>query len=153
MIEFVLAAPFLAFLITAVLDVGNVVNEYMVMTEAVHQGVRLASTGSHLRELGDFKGLAEGANACPVNIRHRPPASPVGPAEKEQHRQIQERVKTILDMNNTYLKSGSICIISHLEESNGNRNVKVTVTANYKSFFPILRNLPISVEATAPFLH
>lgn len=152
MVEFVLAAPFLAFLITAVLDVGNVVNEYMVMTEAVHQGVRMASTGSHLRQLGDFKGLAEGADACPANILFSTPS--VGPSEREQHKQIQERVKSILDMNNSYLKSGSICVISHLkQDADGDRNVKITVTANYDSFFPVLRNLPISVEATAPFLH
>lgn len=150
--EFVIAIPFLSLMITAVLDVGSAINEYMLLSEAAHQGVRMASGTVQLTSLQEFQGLTS-SQGCAAS-----PAAPAPiPADTDYHTAIQQRVADLLQIQNTQLDPTSLCIKTGLVMGTTptgalQKNVYVRIEVRYKSFFPAFNGLPMKLSATAPFL-
>ena len=152
--EFTIVLPFLALMVTATIDIGNILNEYLRLTEAVHQGARMASEASEFKTQMQFAGLTAGQQGCGSETTAM---IPTPPSDVDKHRLVQQRVENIVTLQSTSLNSTSLCIRSELELGSTplgspQQNVRVRLTARYDSFFPLFNNLPISVEATAPFL-
>ena len=142
MTEFALALPVLVLLITSVLDLGHMLNSYMVLTEAAHNGARLAS------------GLPI-ANAGEAGCFDPPAAGPavVDAQDLVYHQQVRGRVQNILSNHDTGGSMTALCIGSGVEAgAPADRDVYIQVSARYDSFFPLFELLPVRIRVQAPFL-
>jgi len=139
--EFALCCPMLVIVITASLDFASVLGQFGQMEEAIHDGIRYASSLSGL-ETGDFQGLSTGAS------------STCGPNNSSAlHQLLQNRVLELIRTNSRNLDLSSLCIDSQVQVSpNGGLNLRLRIQVNYNGVFPAAANLPLSVEAMGPIL-
>jgi len=141
--EFAICCPLLVIVITGSLDFSAVLSQYGQLEEAIHDGVRYASTISSL-ELGTYKGLAAGSSAaCP----------PVG--SSALHSMLQNRIAELIRTDSRNIELSTLCIISKVEPSVTDptrRVLKLEIKINYNSVFPGIGNLPLSVEAMGPVM-
>jgi hypothetical protein len=151
-VEFAISLPFLAVMIIGVLDIGRALTQYLLLTEAVHQGVRYGGQ-LELLDPGNtnpehiYSGLSAGQNCAAV--------APGGGYELIRgHRAVQNRVIQILNLNRIALKANGLCVYTRVRDAGSifNRNIRVQIGAQYSSFFPLFDGLQINVQATGPYL-
>ncbi len=144
MIEFAIALPFLILLVTTFYDLGAVLNLYLKLYEAVHQGVRAAVTTDGLT-VGQFSGLAS-PQFC----------SSVG--SDSEHEELQERVIDLLVLENPGLVRTQVCVESGrtpnvVGSTNPlNNTVYVKMVYSFDGFSPFFHGFPVTVEARSAFL-
>jgi len=129
----------LVIIITGSLDFTSILGRFGQLEEAVHGGVRYASSLSAI-ETGNFQGLTPGTSVS---------CGPVG--SSTLHRLLQDRVLELVRTNARNLDLSSICIRSEVTAAvNGGRLLRLRIQVNYNGIFPGAANLPLSVEATGP---
>ena len=129
----------LVIVITASLDFASVLGQFGQLEEAIHDGIRYASSISSL-EIGNFEGLSTGVG---------PSCVPVG--SSTLHKLLQNRVLELIRTNARNLDLNSICINSEvLTAVNGGRKLRLRIKVNYNGVFPGAASLPLSVEAMGP---
>lgn len=149
-IEFLIAAPFLFMLSCCVYDVGRVLNQYLLLTHAVNGGVRYAMGVQNLPE-GEFIEQTVEAQDCDPDITGSTTLS-------AQHGVISERVKELVDLQRDAI-APDVCIQTTLIRTPASGvdvrftdTVRVRLRANYDGVFPLFKDFPINVSATAPYL-
>ena len=155
LLEFSLSLFFLFTLTAGIVDFGNILNQYSVVTEAAHQGARFASGNSLLERNGylDKLSASQTAAACTTPISPTTRLSSPSAKELQGHQKIQDRVDQILSLTDTNLANDSLCITSALEDSTSggtDKNVVITVEVAYQSI--LYGRFPIRAQARAPFL-
>jgi Flp pilus assembly protein TadG len=142
--EFAICCPMLVIVITASLDFASVLGQFGQLEEAVHDGIRYASSINTI-EAGNFYGRVPGTNtSCGPTSSLTPPTL---------HQLLQDRVMELTRTNSRNLNLNTICINSEaFLASNGTRSIRLRIQVNYNGIFPGAANLPISVEATGPIL-
>lgn len=146
-LEFSLSLFFLFALTAGIVDFGNILNQYTVVTEAAHQGARFASGNSFLSNNAQVVNVG-GAQSCTSAV-----PSAVQGKELEAHTKIQERVDQILGLSDRNLLQDSLCIATTLEDSTSggtDKNVVVNIDVAYQSI--LYGRFPIKATAKAPFL-
>lgn len=145
LMEFLVAIPFLVIMSTSIIDIALVLNQYMLITNAVHAGTRMASEYADL-ETGSFSGISPGQSSlCPVS----------GTAPKN-HAEIQARVVELINMSNRRLVPNTLCVITGVRTglvpaTNPKNNTNfVRIEVRYQGFFPAFNNMPIVIEASGP---
>lgn len=148
MLELLVAAPFLLVLVIGVIDVGRLLNQYLLLNYAVSSGVRFAMSQPDLAA-GPFVGGTPN-QTCPTGWG--------APATAQTHHQeIHERVRDIVNLANEALNT-SYCIRSTLQiqptmtDDPREKTVSIELYAAYRAFFPLLNGLPMTVRATGPYL-
>ncbi len=145
MTEFVITAPFLFVMAAGVVDIGMVLGQYIRLSEAVHMGVRLATSYTQLED-GTFTGLSpgQGAGCAPAGI-------------SVSHEAVQQRVEELIIINNRRADLTTLCITSRVDPSTidpAERIIRVSATIEYQAIMPILLSrIPITVEASGPKLN
>ena len=143
--EFAICCPMLVIVITASLDFSSVLGQFGQLEEAVHDGLRYASSMSNI-ELSvppaSYSGLTPGVSAS---------CGPIG--SSTLHQLVQNRVLELVRTNSKNLDLSSICISSQaIVAAGGGRLIRLRIQVNYNGVFPGAANLPLSVEATGPIL-
>lgn len=156
-VEFTIAAPLLISFLFAVVDLGQVFSNYMVLTQIAREGVRMASGISGL-EAGEpgFCGSLDTAYAiqvCPV-LTGTPLPQPTG-----EQRNVWTRASRLLrvhsDNKDLSLVPGSVEITTSFQQGLGNDQddtVSIELTARYSGIFPLFDEMPITVRARGPYL-
>lgn len=135
--EFTISIPFLLLLTTAVCDVSLVLSQYLMISHAVHAGVRQASSYA-VFDSGTFRGPSSNTGCT---------ASSGTPAS---HYAVQERVSELVGISNSFIDSNTLCVTTNLNTAN--QTLVVTVDADYRPFFPGFGTFHISVEAQGPVI-
>jgi len=148
LMELAVALPFLLVLIIGVIDIGRMINQYMLLNYAVKTGVLKAMSQPSLAT-GNF--LSIGGNPgtmCPTTL-----GLPV--TADTRHQNVQNEVLRLINLTDEAL-SGDYCIRTERRLSNDgtdlNRTVDVELRAKYDAFFPLLRGMPMVLSATGPYL-
>ncbi len=149
-IEFLIAAPFLFMLSCCVYDVGRVLNQYLLLTHAVNGGVRYAMGVQNLPE-GEFIKQTTATQNCDADITGSTTIS-------SQHATVSERVKELVELQRDAI-APEVCIQSTLirtppagADIRTTDTVRIRLRANYDGVFPLFKDFPINVSATAPYL-
>jgi Flp pilus assembly protein TadG len=125
MLEFTIVAPLMVLMIVATYDLGNALNQYLVLSRVVYEGARYAAT---------LPGL-EVQTVSSVD------------ANTPNHNKVRDRVVDLLKRAD-FDPDGMV-----VETQNTNNTwVKVTVTRQYQSIFGFFNNMKITVSASGPFL-
>lgn len=145
-VEFVIALPFLAALLMSIYDVGQVLNQYLLMNEAVHEGARMASGQIALSELAEYQQLTGDQNCT---------GGAVTGNDSEVHEEFHQRIMGLINLQNKWVTGNSVCIKTGLTPGavGSDRNVYVRAQATYQGMFPLFNGLSISVQAEAPYLY
>ena len=141
--EFMIAWPFLGVIALSIFDLSMALSQYVQLTEAAHQGVRLAA-GYEQLSVGTARGMAgaTGTNCAAAS-------------GNQFHQRVQDRVNQLITVQNLWLDTTKLCIESGRVAGGAATNpdtVHVRVSSNYNAVIPVFRNLPITVEVRAPHL-
>ena len=148
LMELGVAIPFFLMLIIGVIDIGRMVNQYLLLNYAVKTGVLNAMSTPGLATGSYVKGTPN--QNCPAGIGSDATAD-------TRHQQVQERMQQVINMANE-ATTGTFCIRSALTLDGVDSNdpyqhtVSVEVQAKYNAFFPMLKNMPMKISATGPYL-
>jgi len=140
-IEFAIALPFLVTLFIGVIDIGQALNQYLLLNEAVHEGVRIAAEDGRLSQNGTF---AAPGQSCPQS----------GSGDLDLHEEIQKQVLQVIGLQNHWIDPASLCVQTTLQDAAAptEKNVTVTVSTTYRAMFPIFDGMNISATANGPHL-
>lgn len=127
-VEFAIALPFIAMMMVAVVDVGYALNQYMLLSEVVHQGVRVAAGEG---DLSNGPAYCQGATGTPQN-------------------EVDLRVIELVERQELKFHANSLCVTSGVSPSGS--EVFVAASAKYRGIFPAFDSLQLNVRATAPKL-
>ena len=143
-VEFAVALPFLTVLMLSALDVGQLLIQYIQMSAAVREGVRVASSTTDIETFYPYSQLTSDQN-CES-------AQSSGPDVK-RHQQIQRRVMQVMGQRDLLIESSKICVESGLSKNAaGEDNIYVKLNTSYTGFFPVFDGIELEVEALAPYL-
>ena len=135
--EFAIALPFLVLICTSAVDIGRALNQYLVLSEVAHQGVRFASTQYNLSEMPQSE-----QEACSLIPSGHLPDS----VRRVRRRIIQLVVNQNIDIDN-------LCVWAYRDVDTGmGKNVHVQVSSGFATFFPMIRELSLNVSVAAPYL-
>ena len=161
MFEFALSLPFLSIIIALSLQLTAALNQYSIVANTVHQGVHYASASAKLlsdaavRNVGNSSGPLDSVNLnpdCPTSW----PNAISGNGDLLYHRQIQERVRSILALSRATVKLESVCLETGARPGiapAAPRNVYVRVSLKLSGIFGTFgRVSQIVVEEEAPML-
>ncbi len=147
-LELLVASPFLVVLVIGVIDVGRLLNQYLLLNYAVSSGVLHAMSQPS---------LAVGSYVAGTPNQVCPSGSGALATPDTRHQEVQERVRDIVNLANEALNS-SYCIRSTLQIAPGfvgdprEKTVSIELVAAYHAFFPLLNGLPMTLQATGPYL-
>ncbi len=153
-VEFTIAAPFMAILALGFVDCAGLFSAYSSMNRLANNGVELASTAQQLEE-GAFSMGLDGTNCSGVSSA---PAS--GSHHKLQSKVVGLATEAFEDKDLNVLEN-SFCVQSDYSSlaaatASGNPSdgevVKLTLTATYKSVFPVVNGWKLKVEGQGPYL-
>lgn len=133
-LEFLIALPFIALLVFSIVDLGRVLNQYLLLTQAVHEGVKLASTVPGLEA-----GKRNSGSLC------EPDAASVDTI----HGNVHKRVSELITLQSFAFLGDELCVSS---DRTNPTTVSVQVEAKYASIFPVFNGMNIRVRAEGPFL-
>ena len=148
-LELLIASPFLFILIIGVIDIGRLINQYLLLNYAVSAGVLEAMSQPNLTPGKFVKGTPN--QICPSTVTD-PVATP-----DTQHQKIQERVINLVQLTDRAL-SGNVCVRSTLQiaptvaNDPREKTVTVEVFTDYNALFPLFNGLPIVLQSTGPYL-
>lgn len=148
LMELAVALPFLLVLIIGVIDIGRMINQYLLLNYAVKSGVLTAMSQPSLKE-GNFVTVSGSPGTmCPTTLG--------GPVTADtRHQNVQNEVLRLINMTDEAL-TGDYCIRTERRASHDgtdlNRTVDVELRAKYDAFFPLLRGMPMVLSATGPYL-
>jgi Flp pilus assembly protein TadG len=150
--EFAIALPFLFTIIASAVQFGSALNEYMVLTDAVHQAARLAASSIRLASNNEISNATLTQTGCPVGG-----ASFTGTStDLQNHRMVQQRVENLVADAKTLISSSPLCVTTGAKDGNpvtpGQRNVYVRASIQLGGFFQAFGTVPLTVEAEAPIL-
>ena len=147
LMEFLVAIPFLVIMSTSIIDIALVLNQYMLITNAVHAGTRMGSEYAAL-ETGTFSGISAGQSSfCPVSA-----------TAPKNHGEIQARVVELINMSNRRLVPNTLCVFTGVRTglvpatNPKNNTIFVRIEVRYQGFFPAFNNMPIIIEASGPYV-
>lgn len=142
--EFIITAPFLFIMCAGVIDLGMVLGQYICLSEAVHTGLRHATTYTQL-EAGTYKGLSPGQGTTCV---------PLGVSSS--HSAVQQRVVDLISTYNRRADLTTLCVTSVVTPSTvdpAKSCIRVSATVEYQAVMPLIfSRIPITVEASGPKL-
>ena len=156
-VEFLIAAPFLFMLSCCVYDLGRVLNQYLLLTHAVNGGVRYAMGVQNLSEGAFIKQTAATQN-CDADMTG-------AETHNEKHAVVSERVRELVELQRDAI-AADVCIQTMLigTPASGSPSsptprgesvadtVRVSLRAYYDGVFPLFKDFPINVAASAPYL-
>ena len=148
-LELLIASPFLFILIIGVIDIGRLINQYLLLNYAVSAGVLEAMSQPNLTPGKFIKGTPN--QICPETV------TGLEATPDTQHQKIQERVINLVQLTDRAL-SGNVCVRSTLQiaptAANDPREKTVTVEVftDYNALFPLFNGLPIVLQSTGPYL-
>ena len=154
MMEFIVALPFLIFVILASVDMAFVLNQYLMLSHVAHAGVRAANSFPSLEIGQEYYGLSSGQNCVPVEKASDSP-------RVAYHALLQQRMEELVEQQWRRLKPTSLCILTERREGGSwsghpqQDTVFVEVVARYESFFPFvpfLNDMRVSVTSSGPIL-
>jgi hypothetical protein len=139
LLEFAIIAPVLITMFLGLVDLGALLNDYMVLSQVAGEGVRSAGGRVGLEDGPGFKNLTD-PNDC-----HR--SSPC-PGQYS----VQYKINSILHMQD--LRMHDMAIISAYDQTPGvgGHTVSVTISGKYQGILPIFSNLRISAHKSGPYL-
>ncbi len=153
--EFAIALPFLFIIIGSTVQFGSALNEYMVLTDAVHQAARLAASSIKLTSNNEISNATLTQTGCPATSPSFSRGSGTS-TDIKNHQMIQQRVETLVTDAKTLISTSPICITTGAKDGNsvtpGHRNVYVRASIQLGGFFQAFGTVPLSVEAEAPIL-
>ena len=145
-IELAVCAPFLVLLLTAMIDIGGLLSQYVIMSDALHSGLRTASTMPNLETGEGFQGLTPGQLGC------------AGSGSSAFHTQVQQLVEDLIDQRLLWIKADSLCISTGVKRGGAyagtseENTAVIGVTARYDGFFPFIDDMQFEVESSGPLL-
>ncbi|MCC6220808.1 MAG: pilus assembly protein [Deltaproteobacteria bacterium] len=152
LLEFVISAPFVTILLIGVLDIGQLLSDYLVMTQVAREGVRYASGLYGLEAT-----ISE--NDPQITMPQLGEAPPI----LQNRDLVIARVAQLLELENTHLESTSRNFEMNLHEGTGRPQVsgdspdtdvvEVRVSGVHRGFLPLFDKLELSVSQIGPYLY
>lgn len=153
MLEFMIVLPFLLTMIFGVVDLSRAISQYMMLSEAVSQGVRYAGSVSNLSGSvnTEYRDLTP-AQHCDTSMPKSFSRNVINPSR--EHEQIQQRVEDLLLQGSTSLDLDTLCIRSEVMPASGGAemNVHLEAQANFNSILPLLQGISLRAQATGPYM-
>lgn len=137
-IESAIIMPVLSFLFLALTDIGMALNDYLVMTEIIQEGVRKAAQTPEL-EPGEFDSTETAQTSQPMSV-----------SQEGVHQRVYFLLGLQPKTNLTNIKLKSKYIKVTLPSGMTEDTVTVNVQADYKSM--LLSGLKLNITATSPYL-
>lgn len=151
--EFAIALPFLFTIIASAIQFGSALNQYMVLTDAVHQAARFAATSMRLGSNNEISNATLNQTGCSGS------GYSIGSGttnDTKNHQMVQQRVENIVSEAGMLLSGSPLCVTTGAKNGGplapGQRNVYVRASVQLGGFFTALGNVPITVESEAPIL-
>ena len=149
LMELAVALPFLLILIIGVIDIGRMINQYLLLNYAVKTGVLKAMSQPSLLPGNFLSVTGNPGTLCPSSM-----GGPV--TANTRHQNVQNEVQRLIGLTDEALKN-DYCIRTGLAQTNVPsdprfRTVDVELRAKYEAFFPLLDGMPITLSATGPYL-
>lgn len=149
--EFAIAAPFLLIFSAALIDIAGALNQYTLLTNAVHAGVRMLSSTEQLQDFPGPQPCSQSANTQSIKSTAQVSTQQQAPVFDPSQEQIEKRVEELVTFQNNQVDINSLCIASGLEP--GDKDVKLHIEAKYNGYFPGFSGITIAVEAKGPHLY
>lgn len=152
--EFAIALPFLFTIIASAIQFGYALNQFMVLTDAVHQAARYAATSIRLGSNNEMVNATANQTGC-VSASGFSRGSGTT-SDQHYHQLVQQRVEDLVADAKMQLSTSPLCITTGAKDGTplapGQRNVYVRASMQLGGFFSALGNIPLTVEAEAPIL-
>ena len=145
--EFAIALPFLFTIIASAVQFGYALNQFMVLTDAVHQAARYAASSMKVA------GNQQVTNATATQTGCGASAFSGSSSDLHAHQQVQQRVEDLVSEAKMQLSASPLCVTTGARAgipASGQRNVYVKASIQLGGFFSALGNIPLTVEAEAP---
>lgn len=149
--EFAVALPFLFTIIASAMQFGSALNQYMVLSDAVHQAARYAATSMRLSSNNQISNATLNQTGCVSSTSFAGTNT-----DLKNHQMVQKRVENIVSEAGMMLSASPLCVTTGAKNGGplapGQRNVYVRASVQLGGFFSALGNVPITVESEAPIL-
>lgn len=147
LMEGTIVLPFLIALFVCVIDLGNLLNQYLLLTNAVNSGVRFGIGVSSLK-VGSFEKLTPN-QTCPFETEE---------TETHQydagHKEIQQKVYDFVQFQNVALDS-DFCMITDLERDSAvptRGSLSILLKTRFAGISPFFSNITLEISAKGPYL-
>lgn len=147
LMEATIVFPFLIALFVCVIDLGNLLNQYLLLTNAVNSGVRYGIGVSNLK-VGNFEKLTPNQN-CPFETEetnaHQYDAG---------HKEIQQKIYDFVQFQNVALDS-DFCMITDLARDSTvptRGSLTVLLKTRFSGISPFFSNITLEISAKGPYL-
>lgn len=148
LVELAMVMPLLLAAILAVSEIGSAVREYLRLFDAVQAGLRSAQAYAELepRPVGYRTAHLSGDPQCHIGLEN--------PDDRSNHEVIHGRVNRILCNYGTRLEDVKITsgYIEGVANGTPKGEVFIRVEGLFRSSFVVIPPIPVSAEASAPFL-
>jgi hypothetical protein len=135
LVELAYILPLMVLILMSLIDVGNILNQYLRITQAVQEGVRLASSLPDLEPTSYNPGSAAA-----------------------RHTLVQERVRQLIQLQN--IKVDQVTVDSTFTpaaplpaDPTQANTVSIRIEGRYQSVFPMFGNLRLAARGVAPYLY
>ncbi len=147
LMEGTIVLPFLIALFICVIDLGNLLNQYILLTNAVNSGVRYGIGVSNLK-VGSFEKLTPNQN-CPFETEE------TGTHQYDAgHKDIQQKVYDLVQFQNISLDT-NFCMITDLERDSAmptRGNLLILLKTRFSGISPFFSNITLEISAKGPYL-
>lgn len=153
--EFAVALPFLFLIIASTFQFGTALNQYMVLSDAVHQAARFASASSRLGNNNEISNATMNQTGC-TSGSSGVMTGTGGSNELQSHKKVQARLENLVSESGMPISGSPICVTTGTRNGGGltpgQKNVYVRASVRLGGFFQALGDVPITVESEAPIL-
>ncbi|MCC6220555.1 MAG: pilus assembly protein [Deltaproteobacteria bacterium] len=153
-LEFSISLFFITVLMVGVIDVGNMINDYLALTQIAREGTRVAASklGLASTEVGAIC-VFDSSTAIKCCT-----SSGCSNACGQEHFEVQQRVFNLIQSQKLSLQADSIVIASYYCQNPVAANpqgdkTKVQISARYEAFFPLFNGNGINVSEVGPYLY
>lgn len=160
LVEMAIISPIFVTFIFGIFDIGRALDNYAVLTQVVHEGVRF---GQGLSELTTgatpttFCGVPQPDKSYLPCSGATPPAVPVaGGTDRQILDRVNQLVRAHIRNRDLEINPADIQIKTELRPATiagvTRDTLFVSVQARYNGIFPVYRDIPMTIEATGPYL-
>jgi hypothetical protein len=141
LVEFCIVLPILAILLIGVMDVGNLLNHYLVLTQ---DAAEIARYGSGIPDL-------EIGRSCQGYVT-LPGYCTLGNGTGTKHQLLYDRAQRLMSISRLPMLPSS-SFTYEIEHEASHDAVYVDINTTFKGFIPPFDNIPISVRSRSAYLY
>jgi Flp pilus assembly protein TadG len=142
MIELGIALPLLFAMIAGLIDLACALNQYLILSSSVYDGLRFATTVSGLEDGTPYNGPTGNINCSSLNFSSR-------------HEEVQKRIQSSLTQEAWRLDLATLCVESQVTQADGTdqaNTIRIRVSVRYQGYLPGISGMTLSSESFGPYL-